>query len=138
MPIEVLACTATSNWPRTSVTRSRGTSASPAIARPSFWTSSTSMCFSTDAAVCSPRVINRIAARSVPLICAASAIVLSHPVANYLCHLPRILSGDAASGGHSVVVAHRQRHDAAAGREHRLQLRGVIDRGGGGRDGLRP
>src|SRR6185312_537631 len=51
----------------TPVTSSRDTPVSLAIAVPMRWTSFAPMCLSTCAASCSPRVNNRMAARSVPL-----------------------------------------------------------------------
>src|SRR3970040_411846 len=108
-----------------------------AIAEPTLWTSWTSMCRNTEAAVCSPSVSSKIAARSVPLTVLASAIVFCDPIANDLCDLPRIVARDVARGRHAIVVAHRQRERPAARRGARVCAAAELHSGRDRQRGLR-
>ena len=93
------------------------------------------MCRSTEAAVCSPSVSSKIAARSVPLTVVASAIVLADPITNDLCDLTRILARDAARRGHPIVVAHAATHRAARRASRDTFAPRTRRPRGGGRDG---
>src|SRR6185312_2772026 len=85
----------------TPVTSSRDTPLSLAIAVPMRCTSFAPMCLSTCAASCSPRVNNRIAARSVPVRASlrSRSFILVYPSANDLCDALGVLADQRARLG---------------------------------------
>src|SRR5690606_23691223 len=93
----------------TAVTSSRDTLASWAMAAPTRCTSLAAMCLSTCAAPCSPSVMRKIAARSVPLRRAATSLIAVHPVPHPLRHPLRILRDEPSRLRELLLVADRRR-----------------------------
>src|SRR5579883_2792075 len=96
--------------PSTALICSRDTCLSSAMARPSFCTSRASSCLSRLAASCSPRLISRIAARSVPARSSGLSAIRRHPLLHDLRRTLRILSNQRAGRGELLLERGLQRN----------------------------
>src|SRR5690349_488488 len=92
-------------------------------------TSFAPMCFNTWAASCSPRVNNRMAARSVPERSASLSllsVILAHPTSDYLCYPFRVLIHQCPRLQYLLLVRHRSCNLSSSGPRQRLLLNGFV------------
>src|ERR1700733_11260007 len=92
----------------TEVICSRDTSLSSAMATPSLCTSRASSCFSRLAASCSPKLMSKIAARSVPARSLGLLAIGGNPILDYLCGPLGILPDQGSSSRDLLLKTRRQ------------------------------
>src|ERR1700675_2370238 len=111
------------NLSSTEVICSRDTSLSSAIAIPNFCTSRASSCLSKLAASCSPKLINRMAARWVPASSSGLLAIRRDPVLHDLCCTPRILPDQRSRRGDLLLETGSELDGVALPREaHAIAL----------------